>query len=171
MFEQEAMFFFGPRGPLQLLRAQPHCPGPGHGQKHTAGKRRPASSPTRRAASSGPKSTAWGRGACVVIPRDLHVCLCSTTTKRRVATYSSSVACKVVGSSRRVPLAPWLLAAWQHKCQCQRACLRIGLLTKHTRLFFALRRPCAAPTSLSPSASRSHQPLAECFSPPGCLAA
>ena len=92
--------FAGP--PRRLLGARRRCPRPGRGPKHTARKQHPASPPTGRAVGSGQNPLP---GGCVLISPDLYVCLCSSTTKKRVSSYSGSI-----DSSRRVLLAPCLAA-------------------------------------------------------------
>jgi len=88
--------------PWRLLGARRRCPRPGRGPKHTARKQHPASPPTGRAVGSGQNPLP---GVCVLISPDLYVCLCSSTTKKRVSSYSGSI-----DSSRRVLLAPCLAA-------------------------------------------------------------
>jgi hypothetical protein len=88
--------------PRRLLGARIRCSRPGRGPKHTARKQHPASPPTGRAVGSGQNPLP---GGCMLISPDLYVCLCSSTTKKRVSSYSGSI-----DSSRRVLLVPCLAA-------------------------------------------------------------
>jgi hypothetical protein len=91
--------FAGP--PREPIQARPRCNWPGHGPNCTAGENGfpPAGCPTGRAVASAQNGRCLG---CVLISRDLGVCLDITATKRRVATYSGSID----SCSRRELLAP-----------------------------------------------------------------